>query len=93
MTINEQVRLALRIVSTAFDSEIANDIAACLIDLARVGIVETQTTDPIIIRLCELYTKAAFNFEGEGDRYQTAYEFMRDGISLSGDYNGGVVSV
>ena len=88
-TINSSVKFSLRIVTTAFDDEIANDISACLIDLARVGIVEIDDTDPVIIRLAELYCKSAFNFEQEGDRYQKAYEFMRDGISLSGDYNGG----
>ena len=87
-TINEQVKLSLRLVTTAFDDEIANDIAACFIDLARVGIVEIDDADPVIIRLAELYCKSALNFEQEGERYQNAYEFMRDGVSLAGDYNG-----
>lgn len=92
-TINDAVKLSLRLVNTAFDSEIENDISACMIDLARVGIVETVSTDPVIVRLAELYCKAAFNFEQDGERYQKAYEFMRDGVSLSGDYNGGASDV
>lgn len=87
-TIIDTLRMALRIESTALDSEIEDNLSACLADLARVGITAISTADPVIIRLAVLYEKEAFDFMRDGERFGRAYAFMRDGVSLSGDYNG-----
>lgn len=84
------IRKRCRIVTETFDSEIGSYIDACIIDLGRVGITAISETDAIILHLISLYVKAALNFEQDGERYQRAYEYMRNGISLAGDYNGAV---
>lgn len=83
----DKVKLALRLVVDDFDDEITTYIDACKKDLERVGITNIDETDAMILRLIILYVKGAFNFEQEGDRYSKAYAFMRDGVSLCGDYN------
>lgn len=93
MNLLTTIKLALRIVVNDFDSEIQNYIDACKIDMGRVGITNIVETDAMIIRLIELYCKGAFNFENDGERYHKAYCFMRDGISLCDDYNGGSSNV
>ena len=85
----QDIRQRCRIVTDTFDAEIGSNIDACVIDLGRVGITAISETDAMILQLFTLYCKAALNFEGEGDRYRKAYEYMRDGVSLAGDYNGG----
>lgn len=81
------LKQALRISHSKLDTEITMFKDACLNDLERVGIVEIDETDEVIKTLCVLYLKWQYNFEGEADRYRKAYEMMRDGYSMCGDYN------
>lgn len=82
-----KVKLDLRITHGKMDADIQDNIEACKLDLKRVGINAIDDTDPLIIKVVKLYVRSQYNFENEGDRYCKAYESMRDGLSLSGDYN------
>jgi len=84
----DMILLALRIDTEDMDDELNMYISACEYDLARVGIAQISETDPVIQMLVQLYVKAALNFHENGERYKEAYEKMRDGLSLAGDYNG-----
>ena len=64
-------------------------IEACLKDLARVGIAESSEEDPLVVQAVVLYCKANFGFSDGQERYQAAYESLRDSMALSGDYGGG----
>lgn len=46
----DKVKLALRITTTAFDSELNDLIAAALADLGLAGVTTLTETDPLIIR-------------------------------------------
>ena len=48
----DKVKLALRITTTAFDSEINDLIAAALADLGLAGVTTLTETDPLIIADC-----------------------------------------
>jgi len=84
----ELIKKALRITHNQLDNVLLNDISAALKDMNRLGINEytTATDDPLIIKCVELYVKAAEDWNGEGEKWQSAYEKMRDGLSMSEGY-------
>lgn len=94
MDLCEMVKVRMRIKTAAFDdAEVLPLIGACLKELERVG-VGTEIDDPLVIQAVVLYCKANFGFSDDQERYQKAYEALRDSMALSGDYggDGGVVS-
>lgn len=93
MELLDEIRGRLRIKSQKFDeSEIMPLICACKADLARVG-VAAQKDDPLTVQAVVLYCKANFGFSEDSDKFQRAYESLRNAMSLSGDYGGGVDAV
>lgn len=70
----EKVKLALRITTTAFDSEIDDLISAALADLGIAGVADVDETDPLIIRAVITYCKADFGEPDEYDRLKAAYD-------------------
>lgn len=85
MVTTEEIRKSMRISHHEDDDEISNNIAACLADMKRIG-VDTQKDSKLIDKACEIYCKAQFDFQGKGEKYNVAYEKLRDGMSMSEDY-------
>ena len=89
MDLREEVKARLRLKSTAFDSaEVQPLIDACKADLARAGVVADES-NPLMRQAVVLYCKANFGYSDDSERYQRAYEGLRDSMALSGDYGGG----
>lgn len=91
-----QIKTAMRIKHSALDEAIEADIKAGMYDLARVGIQPYQDQeskkikeDPLIKKAIELYCKGQEDFQGKGEKYERAYEKLRDALSLCGDYKQG----
>lgn len=89
-----QIKDSMRIKHTASDSSIQNDIEAAILDLIRVGVqpysdkeLKALKEDGLIRKAIELYCKGEADFQGKGTQYTSAYEKLRDSMSLSGDYN------
>ena len=59
-TILEKVKLALRITTDDFDTELTDMINACLLDLGIAGVTETDTTNALLIRAICTYCKYHF---------------------------------
>lgn len=90
-TMLEKVRLALRYVDSALDSEISDIIDAAKLDLQRVGVVVPQLDTEIDAQMevaIILYARWQFDFENDGNRYKTMYFDKRADLALCGDYNG-----
>lgn len=68
-----KAKLALRIMTTDFDSEITDLILAAIKDLGLAGVVNGDTTDPLIIRAILTYVKMNFG-EVDSDIYNRLYE-------------------
>ncbi len=92
----DKAREALRFNTEVLDEEIQDTINACYRDMHRVGIVifdengdvkKSIEEDALIISCQKQYARWMFNFENAAERYKNAYESMRDGMSLCGDYN------
>lgn len=92
MDLREEVKVRLRVKSAAFDeAEIQPLIDACKADLARVGVVFGEN-NPLAQQAVVLYCKANFGYAEdpkEAERFQKAYESLRDSMALSGDFSGG----
>lgn len=70
----EKVKLALRITTDAFDSEITDLIAAACADLGVVGVdVETTTTDALLTRAIITYCRLHFGSPDDYDRLRDSY--------------------
>ena len=82
----EKVKLALRITTTAFDSEIEDLISAALADLGIAGVENAVETDPLIVRAVITYCKANFGESDEYDRLKAAYEEQKAQLQMATGY-------
>lgn len=82
----EKVKLALRIVTTAFDSELNDLIEAALADLGLAGVTNTSTDDPLIIRVVITYCRANFGDPDEYDRLKASYDEQKAQLKTATGY-------
>jgi len=92
----DDIKILLRITTTAFDTEINDLISAARQDLVLSGVDSTKAnddTDPLIKRAISLYCKANFGFDNpDADRLQQSYNLLKMSLALSSDYNGSDIS-
>ena len=90
MALLDDAKLALRISSSAFNSEIDDLIAAAKADLQLSGVDPAKTaddTDPLIKRAVITYVKAHFGFDNpDADRLCAAYDMLKAHLTLSIEY-------
>lgn len=83
----EKVRLALRITTDAFDSEIEDLIAAALADLGIAGVINFDAeNDPLLTRAVITYCKANFGSPDEYDRLKAAYDEQKAQLQMATGY-------
>ena len=82
----EKVKLALRITTTAFVSEIEDLISAALADLGIAGVENAVETDPLIVRAVITYCKANFGESDEYDRLKAAYDEQKAQLQMATGY-------
>lgn len=82
----EKVKLALRIVTTAFDSEINDLIAAALADLGLAGVTTLTETDPLIIRAVTTYCRLHFGQPDDYDRLKGSYDEQKAQLMMATGY-------
>ena len=91
-TILNKVKLALRIVTDAFDTEIEDLVKACLLDLKIAGVNEytiDSVTDALIIRAVCTYCKYHFgdaNGVEESDRLKASYDEQKAQLQMATGY-------
>lgn len=87
----EDVKLALRISNTVYDSEVNDLIESARLDLIQSGVSSelANSEDPLIKRAITTYCKANFGYDNpEAERFQEAYNMLKQHLSLAGDYRG-----
>lgn len=77
----------LRITSSTVEDEIKQVMEACLIDLKNAGVVTIDPDDAMIKQALKLHLKSQFGYDSEADRFGQSYEFLKNSLALSGDYN------
>ena len=75
MTMLEKVKLALRVTTNEFDTELTDLINAAVADLGIVGVTAASTTtDALLIRAITTYCKVHFGEPDEYDRLKASYD-------------------
>lgn len=69
-----KVKLALRITTNAFDSELTDLIAAAQIDLGVAGVIVPPTIDELVTRAIITYCKMSFGLPEDYDRLKKSYD-------------------
>lgn len=82
----EKVKLALRITTTAFDSEITDMIAAALADLGIAGVLIEDEMAPLIIRAVTTYCRANFGQPEDYERMKAAYDEQKAQLRTATGY-------
>lgn len=83
-----KVKLALRITTEAFDSELTDLINAALLDLGIAGVneFEATTTDALVIRAVITYCKLHFGEPDEFDRLKASYDEQKAQLGMATGY-------
>ena len=82
----DKVKLALRITTTAFDSELNDLIASALADLGIAGVISDDETDPLIIRAVTTYCRVNFGQPDDYDRFKAAYDEQKAQLQTATGY-------
>lgn len=82
----ELVKLALRITTDAFDTELNLLIAAAQTDLGIAGITLPAELDPICQRAIITYCKMNFGEPDEYDRLKASYDEQKAQLSMATGY-------
>lgn len=90
----ERVKLALRITTDAFNTELNDLIEAALLDLGLAGVnsFESTTTDPLIIRAVITYCKLHFGEPDEYDRLKESYDEQKAQLGMATGYTDWTVN-
>lgn len=81
-----KVKLALRITTDAFDSELNELIEAAQIDLGIAGVVVPDEIDAIVSRAIITYCKIHFGEPDEYDRLKASYDEQKAQLSMATGY-------
>ena len=86
----EKVKLALRITTTAYDSELTDLIEAAKVDMGIAGVVVPFTidtpTDVIIQKAIITYCKLNFGEPDQYDRLKRSYDEQKAQLSMATGY-------
>lgn len=87
-----KVKLALRISSTSFDSQISDLIEEAILDLTTTADIKTFTTDNAdAVQTGAVIAYVAYKWFGMDDKYFQAYNDQKMKMSLSSAYRPEVV--
>ncbi|WP_406022942.1 hypothetical protein [Succinivibrio sp.] len=82
----EKVKLALRITTDAFDSELNDLIDAAQMDLGIAGVVIPDEIDAIVSRAITTYCKLNFGEPDDYDRLKRSYDEQKAQLSMATGY-------
>lgn len=70
----EKVKLALRITTTAYDSELTDLIESAKLDMGIAGVVIPETIDALVTKAIITYCKMSFGLPEDYDRLKASYD-------------------
>ena len=86
MAMLDDVKKALRLTTTAYDSELGDLISAGLADLGVAGVTEDDTTDALIKTAVITYCKIHFGSPADFDRLKRTYDEQKAQLSMATGY-------
>ena len=82
----QSVKMALRIVTNAFDSELTDLINAACLDLGLAGVTETSTSNDLVKRAVITYVKMHFGEPDDYERLKASYDEQKAQMSMATGY-------
>ncbi len=79
-------KMALRVTTDAFDSEISSLIDAALLDLGVAGVTNDDTTNALVLRAVVTYCRLHFGEPEDFDRLKAAYDEQKGQMSTATGY-------
>ena len=92
MTTLEKVKMALRIITDAFDSELTDLIAAAEFDLGVAGVIVPDSLDELVTRAIITYCKAMFGLPDDYDRLKKSYDEQKAQLVTCTGYTDWIAS-
>lgn len=78
----------IRVKSEEAGKEISDLVLACKKELELAGVYGDES-DPLYRQAISLYCKANYGYDEGTERFQEAFESLKDTMALSGDYKKG----
>lgn len=85
-SILQAVKMASRIVTDAFDSELSDLISAACLDLGLAGVTETDTSNDLVKRAVITYVKMHFGEPENYERLKASYDEQKAQMSMATGY-------
>ena len=85
----EKVKLALRIVTDKYDSELNDLINAAKLDLGIAGVTVPDTLDALVSKAIITYCKMSFGLPEDWDRLKRSYDEQKAQLSNASGYTNG----
>lgn len=82
----DQVKMALRIKTNVYDSELTYLIAAAKLDLGIAGVVLPEELDELVKRAIITYCKLSFGIPEDYDRLKMSYDEQKAQLSTATGY-------
>lgn len=82
----EKVKLALRIVTDKYDSELSDLIDAAKLDLGIAGVTVPDTLDALVSKAIITYCKMSFGLPEDWDRLKRSYDEQKAQLSNASGY-------
>ena len=79
-------KMALRVTTDAFNTEIDNLIDAALLDLGIAGVTNDDATDALILRAVVTYCRLNFGQPDDYDRLKASYDEQKAQLSMATGY-------
>lgn len=88
----KKVKLALRISTDVYNSELNDLIDAAKLDLGVAGVVVPQTVDALVTKAIITYCKMSFGLPEDYDRLKRSYDEQKAQLSNATGYTNWEVS-
>lgn len=88
----EKVKMALRIITTAYDDELTDLIDSAKLDLGIAGVVLPDETDALVTKAIITYCKMSFGLPEDYDRLKKSYDEQKAQLSNATGYTDWTVS-
>lgn len=82
----DKVKIALRIVTDAFDGELSDLIAAARLDLGIAGVIIPSEMDALVGRAIITYCRLHFGAPDEYDRLKKSYDEQKAQLMTASGY-------
>lgn len=88
----EKIKLALRITTDKYNSELEDLIASAQLDLGIAGVVVPDEIDALVTKAIITYCKMSFGIPEDYDRLKTSYDEQKAQLSNASGYTTWEVS-